>query len=562
MRSATPDLETHPSKRQRIGFSDFTPVTSDASPHLSSARGPASPTTPWVDSLITGHLDHSLLREWQVDPYTSNPGLTTELVYVFFKNHVPESASCMLPEGAFKSFALSSGEKSLDDLMLLYTVLAVSSLFSLRPEHKPLGVQYAAISRYACDSRHFTVQLVQSRLLLSMYYIATNHPNDAWDFCGGAMRAAEALELNLELEKTSDSYLRSFPFGLNRACFSEMRRRTFWNCYLINCYNGYGSGCQSRVNLDDVFLRLPADDRTFEAQVEAHNPYLDRTGPPIQHPSYTIGYMAYTIVVSEIWADVMTNIYRTVQRPTESRSNTTFAAFYDNTSHRLRAWQESLPDNYIFSPDTLQRAIDQGNLTMFVMMHAVYHTTAMKLNRYIQKSTLNPEQIAHHTAVARKHAVDLLAFTDALAARKGAHPVTATDGGSPRLEKSVAHPQSKVSTAFVGYAITSAIDILTSRVELTSVPTLLASFSGAQSIMGELALFWHSAKNQQRRILQRMQYLGDLVAARKEGGNGPSGSVSLSGGKQGWGREVGEGSFELRESIEKLYAREFDVAYA
>jgi len=226
MRHASPDLDsTLPhSKRQKIGYSDFTPVASDASPRPSIQEA-AGQRTPWIEPITSSSIDHNVLREWQVNPYTTAPALLTDLIGMFF-THVPATASFMFPEGPFKLWVLSASEKSLDDLMLIYSVLALATVVSPRPEHKALGIQYAAISRNACDSRHFSIQLVQSRLLLSLYYFGINNTTDCWDYCGSAIRAASAIKLNLEIERSPDASLKegSFPYGLNRAGYAECRR--------------------------------------------------------------------------------------------------------------------------------------------------------------------------------------------------------------------------------------------------------------------------------------------------------------------------------------------------
>lgn len=546
-RQGTPDSETHHSKRQRNGYNDFTPVASEPSPRP-SVRDPASPSTQWAEPVHSTLLEHgTLLRELHTDPYISQPSLVTELITVFFK-HVPETAYCMFPEGPFKSWVLSSSEKSVDELMLVYTILALGSVFSLKAEHKSYGAQYAAISRLACDNRHFCIQLVQSRLLLSLYYFATNAPEESWDFCGAALRAASGLKLNLEIEKSDDAYLTSFPYGLTRAGYAECRRRTFWSCYLMDRFNGFCSGHLSILHPDDVFLRLPCDSSSFENQLDVQNPFFDINSPPIQNSSWTIGSMAYLISIATIWGDVMANIYRTSQRPNSSASRTAFSASYENATRRLRQWVDTLPNCFTFTAENLARASSSGKLGTFMMMHTTYHTTAMKLNRYIQQYTLTKSQLSHHVSIAKQHAEDLLVITDALSARHRSAP------SSPN---GPAHIQSKFSSPFVGYGIISAIDILTAKISVSSIPNRLTSFSGAQSTLSELAPFWQSAKNQQGLVVKRIRELADLASSKIETGGafkfGNMGQIA---------RETGDGIFEMRNPIEKTFSRDYDCVYA
>jgi hypothetical protein len=131
LRQVTPESESHHAKRQRNGYNDFTPVASEASPRP-SIQEIRSPRTPWTESLGTGLIDsNSLLREWHTNPYNTHPVLVTDLIAVFFKN-VPETAYSMFPPQPFKAWVLSASEKSPDDLMLIYTILALGTVFSLK----------------------------------------------------------------------------------------------------------------------------------------------------------------------------------------------------------------------------------------------------------------------------------------------------------------------------------------------------------------------------------------------------------------------------------------------
>jgi hypothetical protein len=545
LRQATPDSETHHSKRQRTGYNDFTPVASEASPRP-SVREVASPPAPWIDPLSNGVIDNSILRELHTNPYISQPLLVTDLLSVFFL-HVPETAHCMFPEAAFKSWVLSSSEKTLDDLMLIYTILALGTIFSPKTEHQSLGSHYAAISRHACDTRHFSIQLVQSRFLLANYYFATNNPNDAWDLGGAALRAASGIKLNLEIEKSDDAYLKAFPYGLKRAGYAECRRRTFWSCYLMDRYNACCSGHLCVINPEDVFLRLPCDINSFESQAETSNPFFDHTTPPIKNTNWTMGSMAYLINIFTIWGDVTAKIYRNSQRPIPLASNAAFITFYESATRRLHEWKESLPSCYTFSAENLKRASNNGKLGTFMTMHTAYHNTAMKLNRYVPKSTLSSSQLAHHVSVAEHHAELLLVIMNTLSSRSSTPP-------SPDERRSAS---AKFSSPSCGYSIVSAIDILTAKLSVASIPARLTSFSGAQSVLAELSVFWQSSRNQQALVLQRIRDLAELASTRDE----QSGAGTIGFNLGSIVREVGEGIFEMRDAIEKTVSRDYDCIY-
>ncbi|KAG9232442.1 fungal-specific transcription factor domain-containing protein [Amylocarpus encephaloides] len=543
---ATPESETHHSKRQRTAYSNFTPVPSEGSPQP-SVHEATSPPTVWQEMDAPNHIEHELVSEWHVNPNTTRPIVVTQLLEVFFKN-VPEIAASMFPPAAFRSWALSGSVKTLDDLMLIYTVLALATVFSSKHEHRALGVHYASIARYACENRGFSIQLVQSRLLLSLYYFAINNPNDAWDFCGGAIRVATGLRLNVELEKSEDDYLQTFPYGLNRHGYAECRRRTFWGCYLMDRFNGFCSGNFNVLQPEDVFLRLPCDDNSFESQIDAQNPIFDLTTSPIQSLNWTIGPLGYLINVATIWGDVMANIYRNSQRQAPPNSSA-FGAFYEATSRRLQAWNSSLPKSYTFSAENLRKSPENGKMNTLVTMHTMYHSTLMKLNRYIQQSTLTHAQLTHHVAAAHHHAESLLFITDALVATRHtscpSSPISYTTAGPTTL-----------TSPFVAYAIVSAIDILSSQFSLSSIPGRLASFRNAQAVLAELATFWQSAKHQQALVSERV---GEMREMANDGG--VERGLRMGSVMERSSGEKEKGVYVMRGAIERTFRREFDCIY-
>jgi hypothetical protein len=496
-------------------------------------------------------MENNLLQDWQVNPYSTHPAVVSELLSLFYK-YSPEPAAGLFPEGPFRSWVLSTSDRSLDDLMIIYTLLALGTVFSTKPEHKALGIRYAAISRYACDNRHFSIQLVHSRLLLAVYYFASNNPNDSWDFCGGAMRAASGLKLNVEIERSDDAFLTTFPYGLNRHGYAECRRRTFWCCYLMDRFHGFCSGHLSLEHSEDVFLRLPCDAESFDAQVETQSPFFDPYGSPSPSPNGKMGSLAYLIIATSIWGDVMANIYRTSQSRTAPANSSAFMAFYDKTTQRLRDWKDSLPEHYTFSTENLKREEEKAKLGTFIGMHSIYHTAYMKLNSYVPRSMLTPAQLTHHVSLATQHAEDLLLIMDAVASRRASLP------RPPSPSAPLAAPN-RFSSPFTGYAMVSAVDILTAQVRLSSVADRLASFGGVRAVLAELALFWQSARHHQALVLQRIQYLGERARAQEPGGAGAIGFKTAGATTGAWEKDA---VAEMREPLEKMFARDFDCIYA
>jgi hypothetical protein len=472
--------------------------------------------------------ERSLHQEWQIDPYTINAGRTSELISLVFR-HVPDTISCMLPETPFKLWALSGSEKSPDDLLLLYTMLALGSIFSPKPEHQALGPRYAAVARHGCENRPYSLQLVQARVMLALYYYAGDQRTESWDICGAALRAASGMRLNVEVDE-SDPGLSALPYGLTRNGYAECRRRTFWACFLLDRLSGLGAAHPSWGHSHDVFLRLPCDTPNFEAQDASENPFFDPASTAARGPGSTTGCLAGLVEMASIWGDVMANLYRMSQSRAPAPRGAAFAAFYDEAARRLREWEDTVLPSSTFSPENLREATHRGTMGTFIAMHTVYRATAMKLNRHVPTAALPAAQLARHRALARHHAEELLNVTDTLAARPASMP-------SPAASPADVYPPRELSAPFAAHAIALAVDILTRRVPAAELPKLLAGFRGAQATLAELAVFWRPVCAEQDAVRRRVSALEAAQAA------------------------AGGADVEMREPMEAAAPRAFDCVY-
>lgn len=342
------------------------------------------------------------------------------------------------------------------------------------------------------------------------------------------MTAASGLKLNLELEKNDESPLRSYPYGLNGHGYAECKRRTFWSCYLMDRFNGFCSGHLSKFNAEDIFLRLPCDARSFEAQLDTRNPFFEASTPPIRSDSWEVGSMGYLINITTIWGDIMAYVYRSSQRPASCDASK-FVDFYQASTARLVAWKQALPQRYAFSPDTIARTAESGSLGIYVCMHTIYNSSMVELNRYVP-SALGTLQKAHHISAAQRHAQMILEMMEQVSTRRGT--AAAMTFFSP----------------LNGFAVVGAIDVLSAKVHSKDIPQLLASFRSAQAYLAESN--WQSAKTQLALVQQRVHNLTEL-------------SFSAGGSKQfAFAGEVTPGLFAMKEPLEKTFARVFDVIYA
>ncbi|PVI00469.1 hypothetical protein DM02DRAFT_527035 [Periconia macrospinosa] len=471
------------------------------------------------------HQDH-LALQWEQDPYEADPTLTMRLLDLYF-NHAGRATYGMFPRKPFTSWIETNREKNQDYLMLVYSVLAMGSVFSADLEDHNIGRRFAAIASYATEKRfgRFTLQLCQSRLMLALYNFARGKSHEAWDLCGAGLRAISALRLNTEegITELPDS-LADLDYGFDRPTLEECCRRTFWSGFLMDVssiaftttttpdlifqqrYNGFCGGTLCVINIEDTFLRLPCLETMFEASTPCDTPFFDfellsRHSPP----GPPLGYMAYLSLISMIWGDVLTFTSRAIRRP-ESGYERIYEEFYAQTYERLDKWHAMLPENLRYSRQNLDNSIVEGFAGTFVSLHALYATAIIRLNRHVRVHMLGNEKLARNIDQAFRTASHFHSMMHSLAATNRVQrlpPNTATNF--------------LFSTPFPGYALMLSIDVLTAVGTIATLPSLIETLETSMTCIEELANFWASARAQHKAISNRIKQLADVVLSEEQG---------------------------------------------
>ena len=176
-----------------------------------------------------------LASKWRHDPYHSQPQLVMHYLDLYF-THINSVTYQMFPHEPFLQWVQHIKTKSSDELMVLYSMLAMGSKFSSLDASKSEGSLFARVARYAVEKNHgqFSLQLAQSRLILALYHFSLGDAAKAWDYCGSAVRVAAGLKMNLEqaIVKIADDA--PLDFGLNRHALEECYRRTYWSAFLMD----------------------------------------------------------------------------------------------------------------------------------------------------------------------------------------------------------------------------------------------------------------------------------------------------------------------------------------
>lgn len=171
---------------------------------------------------------------WNMDPYSLDPDTTMHYVESYFTN-VNDTLYHTFPRRRFFLW-LQSSQKSLNDKTMLYSMLTMGSIFSDRPDRLMAMRRYSRVAQHAVErSQHsLSLQLAQSRIILSLWYYAIGALVKSWDLTGAAARTVCGLRYNMESGGVIVDQSQAREYGLHPQALMECRRRTFWVAYLMD----------------------------------------------------------------------------------------------------------------------------------------------------------------------------------------------------------------------------------------------------------------------------------------------------------------------------------------
>ncbi len=504
-----------------------------------------------------------LMRAWQTDPYVSDPQSVTATIASFFV-HLDYTALRFLPETAFTAWIQSSAaahhRKSPEDLMLVYSILALGLALSGGPKH--IAFEYAQVGRYASERAALSIQLVQARLALALYYLSASRLRDANDMSSAASWAATCLQLNIEMDQARDATLTDFPYGLARQGYAECRRRTFWACFLVERLNGLFPNRPTILQTEDIFLRLPSDSKSFEDQIEAAAPAFEPhfSASYVQHHHHHhhhgMGITGYLVRIVAIWGDIMTCIYRIAHRGAYYEFD--YCKFHHDTMARLEDWRMSLPP-LLASYGPSPAGLGQDEAPSFMAMHLIYHLAVIKLHRHTHTRFLTASLSREYAAVAREHSWRLLDLWSGMAADNNS---VARAGGF--------HP-------FASSALLEAADVLTAEGSCAELPRLHANLVRARAAISAASTAWAEAQVHGMALDHRLDRLASIrdrgsetespgpgirLFLVREDEDGDSNSNSGNGTARTGERGLSAGRcWQLMEPIESRFPRDMDCIY-
>ncbi|KAL4918477.1 hypothetical protein BDW62DRAFT_65563 [Aspergillus aurantiobrunneus] len=431
-----------------------------------------------------------LTNDWKTDPHAVDQESTIHFTETYF-TYVNDRLYYMLPRRRFLLWLKSCHTKSLDDKMLVYSIMALGCVFSDRPDRMTAMKRYSRTARYALEhSQHsLTLQLAQSRIIMSLWYYAIGALVKSWDAAGAAVRAVCGLRYNVEFGGVIVEQSQSCEYGLHPQALIECRRRTFWIAFLTDRLSCFYAPSTTFIASQTAFLRLPCREEIYEAQEYTTVPFyqtLLNQVPSQDNELSGLSAMALLIDVISIWGDVSDHVFRLTLIPAESY-NKYFEEFYSTVVHRSDQWLSRLPSYLTFTAVNLERSIQGQKVDSFISIHLLYHASLLKLNRYARSHLLRPGMAEKYVHTARNHAAEIL--RTALALERYASECNV----SPMTIEPVPS-KGTLLNPFLGYVILSAVDVLSVGGLMIDLPECINLIRGGLEVVRELSCFWGTTK--------------------------------------------------------------------
>lgn len=514
-----------PSKKHRSA-SPVYGMNGNAPPPTTMPHQHTSPTMPSAPS-------RSLSRG--VDPFAVEPEVTLQVLDHFFQD-VNNATYGMFPRHHFMQWVRGCPEKSQNEKLLLYAMLAIGSIFA-EDTHAAFGQQCAHVAADALQHTQgrYSMAVVQGRLLLGLFHFAKEASEVGWDYIGAGVDAALYLQYNTEdgCSRNDTSANARSEFGLSAEQLLECKRRTLWSAFMMDRYCGNRS---TLVNPKDIFLRLPCLDDSFERGLKSEAPHYDNgiIDPAKANvtPASPISPMGWLCLMTAIWGDVVDFVYRAPHRSPVTYKEE-YERFYEQTAAALQNWSARLPEQLKSSRANVERSIKGAYAGPYVSMHILYHLCWVKMNRFVRHS-LVPSLITRNIRATHHHSHELLQVLSTLRAAKW-----------DMAEKDGHIASFSFTTPFAGYAILAAIDVVGAGGLDTHLKSTLDLISCGLESLRELARYWNSARDQDKACEKRYYQIHNVL---KHPFTARSGC---------WlGREWG-----VHSSLEKEFSEEDDCIY-
>ena len=295
--------------------------------------------------------------------------------------------------------------------VLILAVCAISARFSTHPQvsrSEPAflrGEQWATPARTIVEKRHFepNITILTCMIILGLHYFGTCEGGLSWSFGGQAMRMGYALQLHKELDHD--------PLGqaqAERAAASgkpvpqipelsftdrEIRRRTMWACYLMDCFNSSGTERPSFLNEEYMSIQLPIKESHFQMEIPGQTEDLeghvvsntsraldDQPGLQAEARS-NMGVGAYVVRAVVVWKRIVKYL-NLGGKEKDSHSIWDDRSQFADLQRQIVQLKASLPIMLVYNKENLATHATERLANQFLCLHIIIAQASLFLHRF------------------------------------------------------------------------------------------------------------------------------------------------------------------------------------
>lgn len=172
----------------------------------------------------------------RIDPYDADPEATMYFLELFF-HHRNASPYVTWPRNHFFAWTRNCRTKSPDDIMILYALMALGSVFSLENNAKDIGERCYQVA-YSLERERAdrpSLQMMQARSALLLFNFAKGNFEGTFEYTAHSIRTATSMRYTDENRLADvDGNQDAYDFEMNAAQLKECRRRSFYITYFID----------------------------------------------------------------------------------------------------------------------------------------------------------------------------------------------------------------------------------------------------------------------------------------------------------------------------------------
>ncbi|KAF5610501.1 transcriptional regulatory [Fusarium subglutinans] len=232
----------------------------------------------------------------------------------------------------------------------------------------------------------FTVERIQSFLMLGLFEWSQENNSSAWMYLGIAIRMAKLIGLEQDdrrmaiLENQASDTTRFEKKSPEIAIIRETRRRTMYSCFILDRLMSCGSDRPLSIAVDSMLIQSPCSEMAFDLSLQVYTgllqPHEGSSRPQINDDST----LSRFVKLIEIWGEIsryssMGGRSQEAHPPWDTRS--TFYKLRD----KIVAFDKDLPETFRLSRQNYYRHDNHQATNTYVSLHMLASVCHIVLNR-------------------------------------------------------------------------------------------------------------------------------------------------------------------------------------